>query len=145
MNSLTYFTAKRTHVLLFFSVDALPLSEWNGNYTCDDDMVTVAFVMNFTHSNGTIGLLGDMSIASHVINMNGSFGSVFRTLTLQTPHVILDEINGRNFTKVELNVHANSTVHMEGVIIFTTSTGTKQCPLVLKRYKCKFLLWHLKR
>lgn len=119
-------------------MNAIDPSEWYGNYTCYDDMVTVHFIMNFTHSKDTIGLLGDMTIDSHLVKTNGSFASAFRTLTLQTPHVILDEINGRNFTKVELNAYANSTVYIEGVIIFSTASGTNECPLELRRHRRKF-------
>lgn len=114
-------------------MDSLLPSEWDGNYTCDDDGLLVHFIMNFTHSSLTIDLLGDMFIQGHMISTVGTFASWYHSLTLQTDSVIQDEINSRNFTKVELNGIAHSSVYINGVIVFWEDMAKTACDMEMRR------------
>lgn len=76
-----------------------------------------------------------MSVDGHFIKTEGTFASEFRTIVLQTPATIQEEINSRNFTKVELNGQARSSVYIDGVIVFSLGGSTKACPMELRRQK----------
>jgi len=119
-------------------VDEFLPSEWDGNYTCNNDQSTVRFVMNFTQSTTTIDLRGDMFIESYIIETEGTYATAFQILTLQTQHAIQDDINGRNFSKVELNLRPQSSVYMNGVTVFTTTAGKQECTTELRRKRCKY-------
>lgn len=114
-------------------MDVFLPSEWNGNYTCDDDNTEIHFVINITKSSSTIGLQGDMYIDGEKLDMDGSFASYFRIFALQSDSVIRSQIANRNFTKVELNGKVQSSVFINGAILFLTDSGKKTCPMELRR------------
>ena len=122
----------------YISVDEFLPSEWDGNYTCDDDQITVRFVMNFTHTS-TVEVHSDMLLGGYVIETEGTYASAFQVLTIQTQHVIQDDINGRNISKVELNLRLQSSVYMNGVTVFKTTAGTQDCTTELRRKTCMYL------
>lgn len=115
-----------------FSATELVPSEWTGNYTCPDDNISVIFVMNITKSD-KIDTTGSVLIQGHNFSMSGAYASQFKFITLQSDNVITETFVGRNFTDVELNGKVQTTVFIDGFVIFTTDLGTLSCPVELRR------------
>lgn len=118
---------------MYISVDVFLPSEWSGNYTCDNDNTEVHFVINIIKSSSSIVLEGDMYIGNKQLDMVGSFGSYYKTFAIQSNNVISSHIANRNFTSVELNGKVESSVYIDGAIIFLTNSGKKKCTMELRR------------
>lgn len=108
---------------IYVSAEEFIPSEWNGNYTCQDDNTMIQYKMNITKSSSSIGTVGAVFINGSTFDVTGSFASFYKTFTLQSSDLILDEIHGRNFTKVELDGSLLSAVFIKGVLIFRLDNG----------------------
>ena len=89
--------------------------------------------MNFTKSEDTINLLGDMAINGTSIATIGSFAVNAKWLTLQSFDFLKEDIFGHNMSKVELNGILRSPVFINGVIIFQDSSKETTCDMELRR------------
>ena len=110
-------------------------SEWDGNYTCNDDRQLVRFTMNITKSTVSIVFQGNMLISGHNLSMEGSFGSFYKTFAMQSEDAIMEEIASRNFSKVELNGRMLSSIYIQGATIFTISSGKYNCDMEMRRVR----------
>ena len=89
--------------------------------------------MNFTKSEDTINLLGDMVINGTSIATIGSFAVNAKWLTLQSFDFWKEDIFGHNMSKVELNGILRSPVFINGVIIFQDPSNLTTCDMELRR------------
>ena len=99
----------------------------------------MTFIINITKSGQSLNTtgssiitVGDLVIQGHSVAMRGTFASFFKSLTLQNDGFIHEAINGRNFSKVELNGILRSPVYIDGVLIFTDGSKTT-CNMALRR------------
>ncbi|XP_045166554.2 uncharacterized protein LOC123529972 [Mercenaria mercenaria] len=116
-----------------YDLDTFLPSKWTGNFTCTDDDMETKFVLNVTSSSSTIGLQGNMYFDGENIYMVGSFASFFKMFAMQSDAIIKNQIANRYFSKVELNGKVQSSVFIEGAIIFQTDSGKDTCPMELRR------------
>lgn len=98
-----------------------------------------SFIMNFTKSATSIDVLGNILINGTLMDISGTFGSFFKSLTVQSQNVILHEIFGRNFTNVEINAKFETEVFIKGFIILLDDVQMKlQCDMELRRISSKY-------
>ncbi|XP_053391824.1 uncharacterized protein LOC128554583 [Mercenaria mercenaria] len=124
-----------------YDLDTFLPSKWTGNFSCTDDGMETHFVLNVTDSSSTIDLQGNMYVDGEKIYMVGSFASYFEIFAMQSDAIIKNQIANRSLSKVELNGKVQSSVFIEGAIIFQTDSGSDACSMELRRQAASVSQW----
>ena len=71
--------------------------------------------------------------------MDGTFASFAKILALQSHDIVSEQIFGVNFTDVEINMQYQSSVFMDGAVVFIDGNNQVSCRSELRRIAGMFL------
>ena len=116
------------------------LSVWKGSYVCADDNLNITYLLNVSKAETqTIGTKAVLTIGRTTLAMTGTYATFAQILALQNQDAVSHNINGNDFTNVEINMRFISSLFMTGAVVFRTGPDYKSCTSELRRIEGEYI------
>ena len=113
---------------------------WKGSYVCADDNLNITYLLNVSKAETmTIGTKAVLTIGRTTLAMTGTYATFAQILALQNQDAVSHNINGNDFTNVEINMRFISSLFMTGAVVFRTGPDYKSCTSELRRIEGKYI------
>ena len=107
---------------------------WKGTYVCADDNLNITYLLNVSKAETTnIGTKAVLSIGRTSLAMTGTYATFAHILALQNQDIVAHDINGNNFSNVEINMRFITSLFMTGAVVFRSGSDYKSCDSELRR------------